>query len=54
MGQFFILCSRVQQEYNSLLANALNRIQEICLWNEFQMGAYKTGAFVRSEYYTPF
>ena len=26
MGQFFILRSRVQQEYNGLLANALNRI----------------------------
>ena len=26
MGQFFILRSRVQQEYNSLLVNALNRI----------------------------
>ena len=26
MGQFFILLSRVQQEYNSLLVNALNRI----------------------------
>ena len=26
MGQFFILCSRVQQEYNSLLVNALNHI----------------------------
>ena len=26
MCQFFILRSRVQQEYNSLLVNALNRI----------------------------
>ena len=26
MGQFFILRSRVQQEYNNLLVNALNRI----------------------------
>ena len=26
MGQSFILRSRVQQEYNSLLVNALNRI----------------------------
>ena len=26
MGQFFILRSRVQQEYNGLLINALNRI----------------------------
>ena len=26
MGQFFILRSRVQQEYNGLLFNALNRI----------------------------
>ena len=26
MGQFFIPRSRVQQEYNSLLVNALNRI----------------------------
>ena len=26
MGQFFILRSKVQQEYNSLLVNALNRI----------------------------
>ena len=26
MGQFFILRSRVQQEYNGLLVNALNRI----------------------------
>ena len=26
MGQFFILRSRVQQEYDSLLVNALNRI----------------------------
>ena len=26
MGQFFILRSRVHQEYNSLLVNALNRI----------------------------
>ena len=26
MGQFFILRSGVQQEYNSLLVNALNRI----------------------------
>ena len=26
MGQFFILLSRVQQEYNTLLVNALNRI----------------------------
>ena len=26
MGQFFILRSRVQQEYNSLLVNALKRI----------------------------
>ena len=26
MGQFFILRSKVQQEYNSLLFNALNRI----------------------------
>ena len=26
MGQFFILCFRVQQEYNSSLVNSLNRI----------------------------
>ena len=26
MGQFFILRSKVQQEYNGLLVNALNRI----------------------------
>ena len=26
MGQFFMLRSRVQQEFNSLLVNALNRI----------------------------
>ena len=26
MGQFFVLRSRVQQEYNGLLVNALNRI----------------------------
>ena len=26
MGQSFILCSRVQQEYNGLLVNTLNRI----------------------------
>ena len=26
LGQFFILRSRVQQEYNSLLVKALNRI----------------------------
>ena len=26
MGQFFILRSRVQQEYNGLLVNALNHI----------------------------
>ena len=42
MGQFFILPSRVQQEYNGLLVNVLNRIlKAIC------------GAFVRSKYYTP-
>ena len=33
MGQFFILHSKVQQEYNSLLANALNRmLKAICPW----------------------
>ena len=33
MGQFFILRSRVQQEYNSLLVNALNRIfKAVCPW----------------------
>ena len=57
MGQFFILRSRVQQEYNSLLVNALNRIfksnQSLNNFN-FQMAAYKTGAFARSIYYTPF
>ena len=33
MGHIFILRSRVQQEYNSLLVNALNRIfKAICPW----------------------
>ena len=33
MGQFFILRSRVQQEYNGLLLNALNRtLKAICPW----------------------
>ena len=33
MGQFFILRSMVQQEYNGLLVNALNRIlKAICPW----------------------
>ena len=55
MGQFFILRSRVQQEYNGLLDNALNRIFKSNLsLNIFQMAAYKRGAFVRSKYYTPF
>ena len=37
MGQFFILRSRVQQEYNGLLVNALNRIFKSNLsWNTFK------------------
>ena len=48
MGQFFILRSKVQQEYNGLLVNALNRIFKS------NLAAYKSGAFVRSKYYTPF
>ena len=35
MGQFFILLSRVQQEYNGLLVNALTEY--------LQMAAYKSG-----------
>ena len=59
MGQFFILRSGVQQEYNSLLVNALNRIFESNLslnnfkWLLTKPGA-QTGALVRSKYYTPF
>ena len=56
MGQSFILLSRVQQEYNSLLVNALNRIfkSNLSLNKKSEMAAYKTGALVRSKYYTPF
>ena len=48
MGQFFILRSRVQQEYNSLLVNALKRIfkSNLSLNKKSQMAAYKTGTFV--------
>ena len=50
-----MLKHRVQQEYNSLLVNALNHIfkSNLSLIN-FQMAAYKTGAFMRLKYYTPF
>ena len=56
MIQSFILRCRVQQEYNSLLVNALNRIfkSNLSLNKKSQMAAYKTGALVRSKYYTPF
>ena len=56
MGQLFIPRSRVQQEYNSLLVNALNRIfkSNLSLNKKSEMAAYKTGAFVRSKYYIPF
>ena len=45
----------MQQEYNGLLVNALNRIFKSNLsFEHFQMAAYKSGAFARSKYYTPF
>ena len=50
---------RVQQEYNSLLVNALNRIFKRNLslnnfkWLLTKPGA-QTGALVRSKYFTPF
>ena len=48
MGQLFILHSRVQQEYNSLLVNALKHIfkSNLSLNKKSQMAAYKTGAFL--------
>ena len=53
MGQSFILRFRVQQEYNSLLVNTLNRIfkSNLSLNRKSQVAAYKTRAFVRSKSY---
>ena len=46
MGQFFILRSRVQQEYNGLLVNALNRIfKSILSLNAFKWLLTKVESF---------
>ena len=46
---------RVQQEYNTLLVNALNRIFQSNLpLNNFKWLLTKLELFMRSKYYTPF
>ena len=55
MGQFFILRSRVQQEYNGLRVNALNRIFKSNLsLNAFKWLLTKVELSVHSKYYTQY